>query len=227
MTQKLISNWEYTKLQSNYHFDSSIVDSPGKLYRVLGRICPTWQAELQYMLEISKPMTWANRKKTNRRNEVSAMINQEEYDIVQGWGDPNMKLVDTVDNFSHFPCVQKIIDFFGTKQTTARIHIQKTGQVFNRHIDKLGPMYPGQDPDCIVKFVINLQDWEPGHFYLYGNDVYDRWQAGDFHVFDWKNAPHATANASHLPRFTLTVTGLRTETTDSLLKSTKFTIFSL
>jgi hypothetical protein len=227
MSQKLISNWEYTKQQSNYHFDVDKVDLPGHLYQVLGRFCPTWQAELQSMLEISKPMTWDNRKKTNGRNEVSAMIDQEEYDIIQGWGDPKMVLIDTIDNFSHFPSMQKIINFFGTELPKARIHIQKTGQVFNRHIDKLAPIYPDQDPERIVKFIVNLQDWEPGHFYLYGNDVYDRWKAGDFHVFDWKNVPHATANASHIPRFSLTVTGLRTDVTDNLLKSTEFTVFSL
>jgi hypothetical protein len=227
MTQPFVSNWEYTKLQSNYHFDSTRVDPPGQLYRVLGKFNPTWQHELKSMLTLARPMTWANRKKTNGRNEVSEMIKQEQYDIIQGGGDPDMALVDIVDDFGNFPIMQKLTDFFGTEKTKARIHIQKTGQVFNRHIDKLASMYPGHPPEHIVKFIVNLQDWEPGHFYQYGNDVYDRWQAGEFHVFDWVNAPHATANASHVPRFTLSVTGLRSDITDNLLNSTKFTVFSL
>jgi hypothetical protein len=44
-----------------------------------------------------------------------------------------------------------------------------------------------------------------------------RWRAGDAHVFDWANVPHATANASRSMRPALQVTGLKTDRTRELL----------
>ena len=66
-----------------------------------------------------------------------------------------------------------------------------------------------------------LQDWEPGQFLMYGNQQFDRWRAGDVHKFDWQNLPHATANASNLPRPMLVITGVKTHTTREIL-SNKF-----
>ena len=65
--------------------------------------------------------------------------------------------------------------------------------------------------------MVMLQDWEPGQFLMYGNQMFDRWRAGDVHTFDWQNLPHATANASLTPRPMLVVTGVKTEKTRQLL----------
>lgn len=172
-------------------------------------------------------MTWENRKQTMGRTNspVSAMLKQEEHDIIAGGGDPKMPLVDIIDDFTPYPELQAIVDFFELDQTKARIHIQKTGQVFNRHIDKLDDIYPGIDPKRIIRFAVMLEDWEPGQFYQYGNDMYDRWRAGDCHYFDWWNVPHATANASNHARYTLQVTGIRSDFTDNLLSQKTFTQF--
>jgi hypothetical protein len=64
---------------------------------------------------------------------------------------------------------------------------------------------------------IMLADWEPGQFYSYGNYTYSQWRAGDVHIFDWANVPHATANASRSMRPVLQVTGLKTNRTRELL----------
>jgi hypothetical protein len=73
-----------------------------------------------------------------------------------------------------------------------------------------------------------LEDWEPGQFYMYGNLVYDRWRAGDAHVFDWPNVPHATANASRKIRPALQVTGRKTAKTRELLAAANYgTIYPL
>jgi alpha-ketoglutarate-dependent taurine dioxygenase len=72
----------------------------------------------------------------------------------------------------------------------------------------------GYDTNDIVRITVMLEDWQPGQFIIYGNTVYQQWRAGDCHFFDWKNIPHATANASEHTRITLQVTGLRTALTD-------------
>lgn len=211
------SNWEFCKERSSYHFDSNIKDKHGEWFQVLGKFTVDWQQDLEYIYNLSKPMTWANRKFTMGRKEVSAMLDQEEYDILQGGGDPRMELVNSFDDFSQLPAIQRIIDFFGLERNKSRVHVQRTGQVFNNHIDKLDAMYPNDDPKDIVKFCVMLKDWEPGHFYQYGNLTYEHWHAGECHIFDWYNIPHCTANASNNARYTLHITGIKTAHTDQII----------
>jgi hypothetical protein len=68
--------------------------------------------------------------------------------------------------------------------------------------------------------MVMMQDWEPGQFIMYGNQIYDQWRAGDAHTFDWPNTPHATANASLTPRPMLVITGVKTEKTRQILSDT-------
>jgi len=75
----------------------------------------------------------------------------------------------------------------------------------------------GADPNNVIRIMVMLQDWEPGQFLMYGNQMFDRWRAGDIHTFDWQNLPHATANASLTPRPMLVVTGVKTQETRQLL----------
>ena len=83
------------------------------------------------------------------------------------------------------------------------------------HIDKLYAW--NEDPSKVVRITIMLNDWEPGQFYMYGNRIYDRWKAGEMHIFDWRNVPHSTANTSYIPRVSLQLTGTKTEDTDRIL----------
>lgn len=213
------SSWEYTKARSTYHFDKNRVDLPGQGFWVIGRFRATWSTELDYLARHGRGMTWENRKQTIGRqgHPVSAMLAQEEYDIQQGGGDPKMALVDIVDDFTHLPNLKEIVNFFALQGVKARVHVQRTGQVFNMHIDKLDDIYPAISHDQIIRFHVMLQDWEPGQFYQYGTCLYERWSAGDCHWFDWKNVPHCTANASNHQRLTLQVTGIKTERTQQIL----------
>lgn len=211
------SNWEYTKNRSNYHFDDTKIDKPGEWFRVLGRYQNTWQQELDYIKSRTRPMTWRNRKSTvstPRPTSLSLQIEQEEYDIIQGGGNPEMELTDVFDDLDSVPNIKNLSAQFALHDEKTRVHIQRTGQVFNQHIDKLDQVYPDSDLADIVKLVVMLEDWRPGQFYIYGTCTYTHWQAGDVHWFDWYNTPHSTANASHYPRYSVNIMGLRTDKTD-------------
>ena len=211
------SNWEYTKNQSNNHFDDTRIDKPGEWFRILGRYKNTWSQELEYIKLHTRPMTWRNRKSTvatPRPASLSPHIEQEEYDILQGGGNPEMELTDVFDDLDRVPNVKQLSVQFALEQEKTRVHVQRTGQVFNQHIDKLDMVYPDSDPANIVKLVVMLEDWRPGQFYIYGTSTYTHWQAGDVHWFDWANTPHSTANASHYPRYSVNIMGLRTNKTD-------------
>ena len=88
--------------------------------------------------------------------------------------------------------------------------------MFNLHIDKLWDRCI-DDPEQVCRITFFLDDWKPGQFYMYGNYVYSHWKAGEAHIFDWPNVPHATANTSNYPRAILQVTGLKTSRTKKIL----------
>ena len=163
------------------------------------------------------------------------MLSAEEYDIAQAGGDPKGIMLTNKNSFSDwsdYPTLYKMMDYFqltsdGVSLVKWQAHIQMTGQMFNMHIDKLWDRCP-DDPERIVRITIMLDDWKPGHFYMYGNCIYDKWRAGEVHVFDWSNVPHCTANASSHPRAVLQMTGLKTERTREILaNSNSNTIFKI
>ena len=211
------SSWEYTKNRSKYHFDDKRIDNPGEWFRVLGHCENTWTQELDYIKSRTRPMTWRNRKSiavSSRPTRLSPHIEQEEYDIVQGGGNPEMELTDVFDDFDSVPNLKNLYQQFALDQAKPRVHVQRTGQVFNQHIDKLDLVYPDSDPADIIKLVVMLEDWRPGQFYIFGTYTYTHWRAGEVHWFDWFNTPHSTANASHYPRYSINIMGLRTDKTN-------------
>jgi hypothetical protein len=111
-----------------------------------------------------------------------------------------------------------MVDLWGLENVSYRCHVQRPGKCFAPHIDKLWHRNP-EDPSRIVRIIVHLSDYEPGQFIMYGNAIHTKWRSGDVHIFDTLNVPHATANLSTIPRPNLTITGLRTEITDQLLKS--------
>ena len=217
------SNWDWTVAHSEYHFDKDVKEEIGDWFDVLGRFEGNWSAERDALVAASMPINWETRKFYGDRDDKSPMLTQEEYDIAQGGGDPKaLMLTNMVDDFEQFPTIYAMADYFGIAGDAAqgakkRAHVQLTGQMFNLHIDKLWDRCP-EDPERVARITIMLDDWQPGQFYMYGNYVYSHWRAGEAHIFDWANVPHATANASNHPRATIQITGLKTNKTREIIE---------
>lgn len=203
MTQ---SAWEITKERSQYHFDTSIMDPRWDTVTLVKQFANTWQSELQAAVDASKPVTWRTRGKPNDSlQRKSEEYDQEEYDLERiGMA---KEYVVTNLNYELTPELQRIADSFGLDNAMARLHVQWPGQVWNLHLDKLEKWMPA-DPSRVERYFVQLTDWEPGHFWSFGNFVWQNWRAGDAVTFDWLNVPHSTANAGHTPRVTLQVTGV-------------------
>lgn len=213
------SSWDNTKAQSQYHFDSTIMDPKYDTVIRLGHIAPTWDADLSNIIDKSKPATWATRGYKGEGVEVPpADLEAERHDIERVGADPDM--IITHLNWAIPDSLQKISDLFGLDDCMNRIHVQRPGEVWNLHIDKLQKWCP-EDPGRIMRVMIQLTDWQPGQFWAYGNYHYKQWRAGDVTTFDWANVPHSTANAGHYPRVTFQITGVRTDTTDKFLEELK------
>lgn len=210
------SSWDETRSRSRYHFDSTRLDPLYDTVTYLGQFTPCWQEELPAIIEQSKPATWATRGYKGEgvpppREDLVA----EEYDLERIGADPDM----TVSNIGWQipPVLQRISNLFAFADTMNRLHVQWPGQVWTMHIDKLQKWAP-EDPDSVMRVMIQLTDWQPGHYWNYGNYTHQGWQAGDVTTFDWQNVPHATANAGHVPRVTFQITGVITEQTRNFLR---------
>lgn len=209
------SSWDITKASSTYHFDSQRVDTVQDVMAYLGHIEPTWTADLANIIENSRPSTWETRGYRGQGRDIpQADLAAEEYDIERVGADP--KMIITNLNWSIPQSLRQISARFALEDCMERIHVQWPGQVWNLHLDKLQKWQP-DDPSKVMRFFIQLTDWQPGQFWEYGNYHWNQWRAGNVSTFDWPNIPHCTANAGHHPRVTFQLTGVRTAETLAFL----------
>lgn len=210
-----LSNWEIQKSKSVYHFNSRIIDHRWDSVQGLGKFTGNWTAEVDKVIKTAKPATWRTRSETGTGG---VHVEQEEYDLINA----GMAAETVISNLEYNldPIFKKMCDLIGLSNRIDRVHVQWPGQVFSKHIDKLEKMNP-DNPDKVMRIMVMLTDWDPGHFNQYGNYTYSQWSAGDIHTFDWKNVPHSSANASLIPRVSLLTTGTITDTTLKFLADTK------
>jgi hypothetical protein len=211
------SSWDETKKRSQYHFDKTKFDPAQDRVITLGHIEPTWQAEVEKIVSKSQAATWRTRGAAGKSRPEEELAAEENDLEREGYG---RDYIITNLNWNVPPVLQDIADRFALADAMTRIHVQLPGQVWNLHLDKLEKWNPS-NPDSVLRVQIQLTDWEPGQFWSYGNYCHSQWRAGDITTFDWKNIPHATANASHHPRITMQVTGIRTPATESYLEFIK------
>jgi len=217
------SSYEYTKTFSNYHFDKFKVEHEGDWYHKLGRFVGDWSDDVVKIIEKSKELGWDQSTKQGMRpgfkGGESPMKAQEEYDRIQHGLDKTDQTNLVLENYlDQFPKIKAMVDHWCLEKPSYRAHVQWPGQFFGVHIDKLWHRNP-VDPARIVRLIITLADWEPGHLITYGNCTLTQWHAGDVHIFDTLNVPHGTANISTTPRPNITITGLRTPEFDAKLAS--------
>lgn len=209
------SNWETAQARSTYHFNPGRKDNPMDVVQYLGHITPTWEADLASIITNAKPATWATRGYKGEGIEAPREdLAAEEYDLTANGMSRDLAITHL--NWKLPDSLQKISDAFALEDCMARIHVQQPGEVWNLHIDKLNKWAP-EDPDSVMRIMIQLTDWQPGQFWEYGNYHYNQWRGGDVTTFDWANTPHCTANAGYHARVTLQLTGIRTKQTELYL----------
>lgn len=209
------SSWELTQSRSQYHFDTTQMDPRWDTVQHVGHITPNWDAALAQAIQQSKPVTWRTRSRDNDPlKRAGEEYDQEEYDLeLHGYSRDH---IVTNLNYDLAPEFQHIADQFALERCMARVHVQQPGQTWNLHLDKLEKWMPA-DPSQVVRYFVQLTDWQPGHFWSFGNYMWSGWRAGDIVTFDWWNVPHSTANAGHVPRATLQLTGIKTADTQQYL----------
>lgn len=209
------SSWEETKANCNYHFDTARRDSRWDNVIGLGSFSGSWDKELVEVIKHAEPATWATRGYKAQGVDIPRPdLTAEEYDLERIGMDKDA--VITHLNWNIPRVFQRMADAFQLIDPMLRIHVQQPGEVWNLHLDKLQKWCP-DDPTQVLRVFVQLTDWQPGHFWAFGNHTYSHWRAGDVVTMDWQNCPHATANAGHTPRVTLQITGVRNNFTDKFL----------
>ena len=211
MSETKSSSWDKLRAKSTYHFDPMRKENYDDVIIDLGHIEPTWADELQTILAQSQPANWETRGFKGEGVDVPRPeLADEEYDLERVGVDPKVVITDLAWKLG--PKLQAVSDAFALEDCMNRIHVQRPGQLWHLHIDKLYKWFP-EDPSKVMRIFIQLTDWQPGQFWEYGNYHWNQWRAGSVTTFDWQNLPHCTANAGFHPRVTLQITGIRTDRT--------------
>jgi len=207
------SSWELTKPRSKYHFRNDYFDPKFDKVIKLGKFKLDMSNDIEALIDSSRPATWRTRGavgKSRPEEELAA----EDYDLERfGYGKDYQI---THLNWDIPEVLQKVSKLFSLEDCMNRVHVQKPGEVWNLHLDKLEKWNP-ENPDSIIRIQVALTDWQPGQFWSYGNYQHSMWKVGEVTTFDWQNLPHSTANASHYPRVTFQITGVRTAQTEQFL----------
>jgi hypothetical protein len=211
------SSWDTTKHRSQYHFDTSTMDERFDTNEYLGNVGNNWQEEVAQAVANARPATWRTRGQVGKTRPEEELAS-EEYDLERAGYSKDQPITHL--NWNIPTSLQAISDAFGFDDCMNRIHVQMPGEVWNLHLDKLEKWCP-EDPSRVMRIMIQLTDWQQGHFWSYGNFVYQGWKAGDVTTFDWQNVPHSTANAGHTPRVTFQITGIITDKTIKFLEKLK------
>lgn len=215
------SSYDYVKENfSNYHHDPFREETEGEWFHKLGRYVGNFEYAVPQIVAKSLETEWDDVTRSGLRNFPgggSPMTQQEDNDRVRHGVDKMGHTQIVMEDFlNQFPEIRNMVDYWELENVSYRAHVQMPGQTFAPHIDKLWHRCP-TDPGRIVRIIINLADWEIGQYVTYGNVVHSQWRAGDVHIFDHHNVPHATINIGTKPRPNITLTGLRTAGTDRKL----------
>lgn len=201
--------------RTDYHFDPKVQESPHKNVgrfesQMFQGLCQAWMSGMPADIALDKTLPyWTYGKLVDEDCGFSQILKEN------------------TDRYC--PLIKRMVAALGMESPGIILHAQRSGQTLPMHLDEIGELRkrliakgiddPHEHPETIGRFNIMLSDWEPGHFWQFGNASFSQWRAGDIVWHDWFNTPHCTANATFSPRLSLIVTGIVTDKTKAILES--------
>lgn len=223
------SRWEFTKSQSHWHFDKTRKPELGQdSYLPVCRFDADFSEAIATCLPRAKPSSWASRNNFNKDIAEQGLYtaSAEEADLIRAGADPKQEVFARTAA-EDVPIFQAIADHLGLEDAMIKFHNQTTGQMLHFHIDNFAARPERENsfkvteidrnPDLMRRFAIMLADWEMGQAWMFGNNMYWGWSAGDCITWDWRDMPHATVNAGWKPRPLLQITGYQTRRTKEIV----------
>jgi hypothetical protein len=232
-----------TPFKTPWHFDNFKVDKEGEYVKIIGKFQGDWDDDVR-----NARLLGLSTKKYNAQSYEHAAnkpsFNHEMEDAENLYGQPDAPIFEKMD-ITKYPgkllAFEKIINSLHidtTKSFTFKFHDQLPNQQLMWHIDNLpgkprkervidNQDFKYQDPN-MVRFLIMLNDWEPGQVVQFGSIVYTQWEEGTAITWEWSTLPHITWNGSWERRPALQLTGHATEATWNLItKGNKDSIYKI
>lgn len=224
------SRWEFTKSQSKWHFDKRRKPELGHdSYTPVCNFETDFTDAISSCLSKAQVSSWGTRNNFNKdiANEGLYSASAEEADLIRAGADPKQEIFARTAA-EDIPLFKKIADYLGLEDTMIKFHNQTTGQMLHFHIDNFAARPERENsfkitemdknPDTMRRFAVMLSDWEMGQAWMFGNNMYWGWEAGDCITWEWRDMPHATVNAGWHPRPILQLTGYQTKRTKDLVR---------
>ena len=213
----------------DYHFNKWTKDKEGEFFKIIGRFDCNFLKEITFVRKErlktkrfnEQPYTYANNKASTVDGVYHALEDADNYA-----GQPDAEMFDAYryNDYYKFPIFRRVAEWFELnkkREQTWKFHDQKPNQQLMYHIDNL-PGEPRmsriQSPDFKyakdkVRFLVFLENWEPGQIFQFGNYVHTQWKKGEVVTWEWSTLPHATWNGSWTKRPALQITGTATVNT--------------
>lgn len=217
-----------------WHFDKFKVDNEGDYVKIVGVINGNWANEVE--LARSKGVTKSNyneQRYEHAANKKSENHTKEDTENPDGKPEATMfrriRFNARPDDFPKFMKIADLLKFDTTQNHTFKFNDQFPNDQLMWHIDNLpgnprkervidNPDFKYQHPDK-TRFLITLEDHQPGQIFQFGSIVYTQWKAGTIFAWEWSTLPHITWNGSWHKRPCLQLTGTATEDTWTLVKN--------
>lgn len=223
------SRWEFTKSQSKWHFDKTRKPELGRdSYTPVCRFEADFTEAIAACVPKAQVSSWGTRNNFNKdiANEGLYSASAEEADLIRVGADPKQEVFARAAA-EDIPLFLKIADYLGLEDPMIKFHNQTTGQMLHFHIDNFAARSEransfkvtemDKNPDTMRRFAVMLSNWEMGQAWMFGNNMYWSWSAGDCITWEWRDMPHATVNAGWYPRPILQLTGYQTKRTKDLV----------
>ena len=162
-----------------------------------GHILPFWPKDFKDLNYIKQPIT-----------------DEEVYEwSSQGYSEVKSFTGAMYDNRNPMPnWIKKFDSMFGLKNQTYTFYKMSTLDIMPEHVDHFRTYIRLFNPDTskIYRVLVMLEDWRPGHYLEINKKGYVNWSAGDYFVWS-ADTPHAASNIGIDPRYTLQITGEKTD----------------
>ena len=220
--------------KSPWHFDNFRQDKEGEYVKIIGIFQGDWLDDIKAARDKGVKAQGYNQQDYGHAANAKSEGHVDE-DKDNPYGNPSAKMFAKLNFDRHpgtCPTFEKIVSMlhFNTdKKLTQKFNDQFPNHQLMWHIDNLpglpdakrvidNPDFKYQEPDKL-RFLIMLEDWEPGQLVQFGTRIYTQWRAGTAFTWEWSTLPHATWNGSWRKRPALQLTGSASDKTWDIVQS--------
>ena len=142
----------------------------------------------------------------DRKKESGSLLPEEMEKL--GWSIHNCSWKTSLNTPRY---IQTIVDSF-YKKCHISILKQTSGNSMPLHVDRYYRFRKQFDPENkrnlndVIRLIINLGEWESGHYLEYDYEPITKWKKGDGYIFEG-NIPHLSMG--NTPKYTMQLTGFR------------------